>query len=193
MRPISGVVDRITLAFLRLRQGLTIGSGTRLRGVPSIVVAKGATVAVGRDCLIISRSSDTALGVQQACLIRSMRPGALVSIGVGCRISGAVICAAERIEIGAGALLGSGALVCDTDFHPLGAGARVGSDLGATKPVSIGEDVFVGARAIILKGVSLGRDSVIGAGAVVAADVAPGAIVAGNPARQVGSVYGAPR
>ncbi len=49
--------------------------------------------------------------------------------------------------------------------------------------VSIGNDVWVGARAIILSGVTVGDGAVIGAGAVVPRDVPPYAVVAGNPAR----------
>jgi acetyltransferase-like isoleucine patch superfamily enzyme len=49
--------------------------------------------------------------------------------------------------------------------------------------VSIGNDVWVGARAIILSGVTVGDGAVIGAGAVVTRSVPPYAIVAGNPAR----------
>lgn len=50
-------------------------------------------------------------------------------------------------------------------------------------PVRIGNDVWVGARAIILSGVTIGDGAVIGAGAVVARDVPPYAVAAGNPAR----------
>ena len=52
-------------------------------------------------------------------------------------------------------------------------------------PVIVGNDVWIGSRAIILSGVSIGDGAVIGAGAVVARDVAPYAIVAGNPAQVV--------
>lgn len=48
--------------------------------------------------------------------------------------------------------------------------------------ISIGDDVWIGARSIILKGVSIGRGAVIGAGAIVTKNVPPYAIVAGNPA-----------
>lgn len=54
-------------------------------------------------------------------------------------------------------------------------------------PVEIQNDVWVGARAIILPGVSLGHGSVVGAGAVVTKSVEPYAIVAGVPAKQVNS------
>ena len=41
----------------------------------------------------------------------------------------------------------------------------------------------IGSGAVILGGVTIGEDAIVGAGAVVTADVAPGAVVAGNPAR----------
>lgn len=47
----------------------------------------------------------------------------------------------------------------------------------------IGNDVWIGTRAMILSGVNIGDGAVIGAGAVVASDVPPYAIVAGNPAK----------
>ena len=50
-------------------------------------------------------------------------------------------------------------------------------------PVVIGDDVWIGARAIILPGVHIGRGAIVGAGAVVSGDVPEYAIVAGNPAR----------
>jgi acetyltransferase-like isoleucine patch superfamily enzyme len=51
--------------------------------------------------------------------------------------------------------------------------------------VVIGHDVWIGTRSLILSGVSIGDGAVLGAGSVVTKDVAPYAIVAGNPARQV--------
>ena len=51
--------------------------------------------------------------------------------------------------------------------------------------VTIGHDVWVGARAIILSGVTIGNGAVIGAGAVVAKDVPAYAVVVGNPGKVV--------
>lgn len=51
--------------------------------------------------------------------------------------------------------------------------------------VTIGNDVWIGARAIILSGVTVGDGAVLGAGAVVARDVPPYAVMVGNPARLV--------
>lgn len=52
-------------------------------------------------------------------------------------------------------------------------------------PVTIGDDVWIGARVIILPGVSIGSGSVLGAGTIIARDVPPRAVVVGNPARVV--------
>ena len=51
--------------------------------------------------------------------------------------------------------------------------------------VTIGHDVWVGARAMILSGVTIGNGAVIGAGALIAKDVPPYAVVVGNPAKEV--------
>lgn len=54
-----------------------------------------------------------------------------------------------------------------------------------SKPVIIGDDVWIGARSIILKGVRIGKGAVIAAGAVVSKDVPEYAIVGGVPARVI--------
>lgn len=52
-------------------------------------------------------------------------------------------------------------------------------------PISVGNDVWVGARAIILSGVSIGDGAVVGAGSIVTDDVEPYSVVAGVPADRV--------
>ena len=53
------------------------------------------------------------------------------------------------------------------------------------KPVVIMDDVWIGARAIILPGVTIGKGAVIGAGAVVTKDIPSYTVVVGNPARKI--------
>ncbi len=55
----------------------------------------------------------------------------------------------------------------------------------STKPVVIGDDVWIGANAVILPGVTIGRHAVVAAGAVVSKDVPDYCIVAGVPAKVI--------
>ena len=52
-----------------------------------------------------------------------------------------------------------------------------------TAPIRVGEDAFIGARALILPGVTIGARAIVGAASVVPRDVPEDTIVAGNPAR----------
>jgi acetyltransferase-like isoleucine patch superfamily enzyme len=52
-------------------------------------------------------------------------------------------------------------------------------------PVIIEDDVWIGARSIILKGVTIGEGSIVGAGSIVTKNVPPFSIAAGNPARVI--------
>jgi acetyltransferase-like isoleucine patch superfamily enzyme len=60
------------------------------------------------------------------------------------------------------------------------------SFIGRNRPVEIGDYVFIGTRAMVLPGCTVGRGAIVGAGSVVTKNVEPFAIVAGNPARQIG-------
>jgi acetyltransferase-like isoleucine patch superfamily enzyme len=53
----------------------------------------------------------------------------------------------------------------------------------STTPVTIGDDIWIGANAVVLPGVSIGNHSVVAAGAVVTKDVPPHSLVAGIPAK----------
>lgn len=53
--------------------------------------------------------------------------------------------------------------------------------------IEIGADAFVGAQALVLPGVRIGEGAVVGAGSVITKDVPPWTVVAGNPAREIGS------
>ena len=55
-----------------------------------------------------------------------------------------------------------------------------------TKPITIGKNAFIGARALILPGVCIGDWAIVGAMSVVSKDVDDHQIVAGNPAKKIG-------
>lgn len=55
----------------------------------------------------------------------------------------------------------------------------------SARPITIGDNVWIGGGVIICPGVTIGSDSVIGAGSVVTRDIAPGMVAVGNPARVI--------
>ena len=88
-------------------------------------------------------------------------------------------CAAVRI--GRRVLIAPGVQILAAT-HPLDvATRRSGRELA--RPVTIGDDVWLGAGAIVNPGITIGAGSVIGSGSVVAADVPPGVVAVGNPCR----------
>lgn len=94
-----------------------------------------------------------------------------------------------RSEVGAGLGLyhGVGLVVNRRSVIGAGCSLRHSTTLGEKVPGGpcpvLGRGVSVGPHVVILGGVQIGEGAVIGAGSVVVGDVAPGAVVAGNPAR----------
>jgi virginiamycin A acetyltransferase len=113
-----------------------------------------------------------------------------VYVGKGCTIE----CDGR---IGSGVLIGNRVGIVgrlDHDLYTVGVTIRrapwVGDPEGpVNEPVDIEDDVWIGYGAIVLSGVSVGRGAVVAAGAVVTKDVPPYGVVAGNPARVVGSRF----
>jgi maltose O-acetyltransferase len=54
-----------------------------------------------------------------------------------------------------------------------------------SRPVLIGDDVWIGTRALILPGVTIGSGAVVGAGSVVTGDIPERCLAVGNPARVI--------
>jgi acetyltransferase-like isoleucine patch superfamily enzyme len=86
------------------------------------------------------------------------------------------------ITIGDHTLLGPGVLITTLGHRYTALDLPV-----EARPVTIGNRVWVGARAIVLPGVTIGEGAVVAAGAVVTADVPAWTIVAGIPARVIKS------
>src|SRR5262249_54296622 len=106
---------------------------------------------------------------------RDARLGERVSIGVYCVIG--------RADVGAGVRIASRVSVT-SGRHQHGSGADgVHAEGERFEPVGIGADAWIGEGAIVMADV--GRGAIVGAGSVVTRPVAPDAVVAGNPAREL--------
>jgi maltose O-acetyltransferase len=110
-----------------------------------------------------------------------------MNIHLGRRVylnAGCIILDSATVRIGDGSMLGPAVQIYCSEHHKDAALRQDGIEIA--RPVDIGESVWIGGGAIILGGVTIGRGAIIGAGAVVTRDVAAGATVIGNPARQRG-------
>jgi acetyltransferase-like isoleucine patch superfamily enzyme len=73
-----------------------------------------------------------------------------------------------------------------------GRGTPVLEQARESKGIAVGENVWLGAGALVMDGVTIGDDVVVGAGAVVTADLPKGAVAVGVPARVVRTREGGP-
>nr|WP_182865066.1 acyltransferase [Rhodopirellula sp. JC639] len=90
----------------------------------------------------------------------------------------------DHVSIGANTLIAPGTFITDHS-HNCESGRLIREQGCSKRPVRVGDDVWIGARATILSGVTVGNGAVIGAGAVVRADVPSGEIWAGVPAQKI--------
>ncbi len=147
-------------------QAIQIGHHVRLTG--DISCKRGGNVTIGNYCVLQDNSSINCVssvtigdftGIAHSCLITDNNTHAL---GIENWIR-------HRITVAPG---GKG--------YP---GMGNGWELSETKPVVIGNGVWIGAKSSILKGVTIGDCAVVAQGSVVTKDVPPYAVVGGNPAK----------
>ena len=163
-------------------KGVQWDHGWRLFGLPLIKCHRRGHLSIGKRFVACSDPRRNILGVFQRVTLTVGR-GADLIIGDDVGVSGCTISALCAVRIGDRVLLGSGCMITDSDAHPLHPlDRRYNLTRAVAKPIIIENDVFIGARAIILKGVRVGNGSVVGAGAVVTRNVPPMVVVAGNPA-----------
>lgn len=87
------------------------------------------------------------------------------------------------VHIGDYCMIGPNVLIA-TVGHPLSAAKRR-KKMAQAKPVTIGNDVWIGGNAIILPGVTIGNNVIVAAGAIVTKDIPDNCVVGGNPARKI--------
>jgi maltose O-acetyltransferase len=105
------------------------------------------------------------------------------TIGENCHIYGSVDSGHEfLVSMGNNVTLASGSMLLthDGSTKKIIGYSRVGR-------IDIGNDVFIGARSIVLPNVKIGNKVIIGAGCIVTKDIPDNSVVVGNPARVIGT------
>lgn len=109
-----------------------------------------------------------------------------VNFGESCRVYGKVYWGSEPwiISLGNNVFITDGVKFITHDGGTL-LFRKIVPDLEITKPITIGNDVYIGNNAIILPGVNIGNKVIIGAGAVVTKDIPDNSVAAGVPAKVI--------
>jgi acetyltransferase-like isoleucine patch superfamily enzyme len=147
-----------------------LGAGSLIQ--TGVQIERPRRVRVGRRCLVTAGavvSTETEAG--------ELRLADGVQINAG-----------ARLDHSGGLTLLEGALVSEGATLMTHSHGQDPHSAPIALPLTVGRDVWIGAHAIVLPGVeSIGDGAVVGAGAVVTRAVAPDAVVAGNPARVIGT------
>ncbi len=168
----SVAVQRLIAQTWRWR-GAQVGAKTRVGA--RCVIQRPWVLSTGPRCqfehdVFIKVVDDTA----------SLRLGSEVFVGRGVAFD--ISCS---LHIGNHVLIAPGCFITDHG-HRRVAGATIESQGREDAPVHIEDDVWLGAKTVVLPGVRIGRGAIVGAGSVVTRDVDSMSIVAGAPARSVG-------
>lgn len=163
----------VARAYWYLRGATQLGKKVRVWGRPS-VQARGALIVRDRVRLVSTIATTELVA----------GPGGTLELGESAFINyGCSIAANLLVRIGPMCSLGTHVIIMDNDFHQIDPERR--NERPESRPIILEENVWVGARAIILRGVTIGAGSVIAAGSVVTRNVPPRVVAAGMPARVI--------
>ena len=157
-------------AWCRLRgRRFTAGPGLAIYG--RLSVRGPGVVELGRNAAIYSRVN-----------VWTYDAAARIRIGDNVIMGGTRISSVQEITVGRDCILADSA-IRDTDFHSVRADRRRPGAPVRVAPVTIADNVWVAASAILLPGTAIGENSVVGAGAVCMRGFPADKVILGNPAK----------
>ena len=157
----------------RLRSVQSVGKKPRVYG--SIAVNNWGKMRIGDNVQIISDISTVELSTF---LDGKLRIGNHVFIN-----RGTSIVAVKQVTIGNDCHIGTDVSIMDNSFHRLEPERR--NEMPASQTVTIGDQVWLGNRVMVMPGVTIGRGSAIGAGSIVTQDIPERSLAVGIPAKVI--------
>lgn len=97
----------------------------------------------------------------------------------------------KQVRLGRHVEIAGGVTIRDSGGHPADPARRAAGappDEADVKPVAIHDNVWIGANVLVMPGAEIGEGSIVSAHSVVSGTVAPYTVVAGNPARRIGTL-----
>lgn len=175
--------NRIIHFFLYIK-GVKIGKNVIFNGKPIINRYPNSSIHIDDGCKFNSAKFSISIGLHQFCAFATLGEDSEISFGKNCGASGLKIHAKSKVTIGNNVLLGMGCTIVDNDAHHSDLEKR-NQNIIPSRPIVIGDNVFIGIQSVILKGVTIGKNSVIGARSVVFNDIPENCIAAGNPCKVI--------
>lgn len=170
-------------------QGCLVGKGFKSSGKCCFKARRSGSIRIGDRVTLLASHRSNRVGLTNPVLLETLGEGE-IEIGRDTGGSAIVISSRTRVKIGAHVKMGGNVRIFDHDYHSLEVGIRRTADDAKhvkTKPVVIGDDVFIGTNAIILKGITIGDAAIVAAGSVVSRDIPAREIWGGNPANFISS------
>lgn len=165
--------NRVLRARWYLRHASLVGPRVRLQGRPR-VVADGRLLVHDRAKLVSTVATLELVTGENG----TLEIGERTLVNFGCSVV-----ALDRVSIGERCLIGPHCMIMDTAFHDVDPARRL--EPPVADPITIGANVWLGARVIVMPGVTIGDDSVIGIGSIVTRDIPPRSLAVGSPAKVV--------
>lgn len=185
---LRGLISRWISIGLAHYWDIHLGKQCRFYGVPLYRRHPSSQIMVGDRCLFNSAPWSNYAGLNHPCILVTLSEGATLQIGHDSGFSGTSLGAATSIVIGNRVMAGANTSITDTDWHPIASTRRAAGEVGASAPVVIEDDVWLGANVMVLKGVTIGAETVIAANSVVTKSIPPRVVAGGNPARPLRNV-----
>jgi len=152
---------------------------THLRTRPGMELTLEGTVFLSEQATV---SSGTLSMGNESYIGAEAQVGGQITIGSHCTVNAGAVVRGE-VTLGDGVRIASGAQILGFNHGTQDLTKPIYQQPVSSIGITLGDDIWVGANAVILDGVTIGSHAIVGAGAIVTKDVPEWAVVGGNPAR----------
>ena len=175
--------------------GIIVPKGLQILGdMPIIKKPSGGEIIVGENVVLNSDKKKSNSALTTSVKLTTGYKGK-IELGRNTILNGSCIVSYDSVKIGDYCEIASCTIISDTDFHPVDPSTRLKQmkgepfdhDLVNKKPITIGNNCWIGYGSIILKGCTIGNNCVVAAGTIIpgGATFPDNSIIAGNPGKVV--------
>lgn len=167
---------RSTVYILYFSKVYKVQFGNNVRIYSKLLINGRGSIIIGDGTVFSSRRAVNELNV--------VSKDAVIEIGKGCLLNGAIIGCAKSMKIGDNCIIAE-AYIRDTSSHGIEPEKRRNPEYAKIVPVYISENVWIGNHTHVIPGVTIGKNSIIGVNSVVVKSIRDNVFAAGVPCRVI--------